>query len=467
MEVKFYNSLTGTKESFQPENPKKIKIYSCGPTVYNYAHIGNFRSFIFVDILRRSLKLLGFGLDQTMNITDIDDKIIKNSIELGLSVEEFTEKWTNFFFEDLDTLKIEKVEHYPRATQSIESMTELIEKMQENGLVYEKEGSIYFSIEKFTEYGKLSKIDISGMKTGARYDSDEYTKEDARDFVLWKAPKLEKEKFWETKFGKGRPGWHLECSAMIRQIYNSGIDIHTGGIDLLFPHHENEIAQSRGAYPKEDFVKLWLHCEHLLVEGQKMSKSLGNFYTLRDLIEKGYKPSSIRYLLISAHYRTKLNFSLARIEEAEKAIEKLQNIVDRIILENIQVSDEVPSSYARKAYEEFLEGLADDLNTPRALGVTFEFLREANSALDKGSLSTEDKKDILRYFKKINSLLKILHFEKKETNLDSEVEALIEERQLAKKNKDFAKADLIRSKLNEMGIILEDTKTGITWKKRT
>jgi cysteinyl-tRNA synthetase len=467
-EVKFLNSLTNEKEIFKPQDPENVKIYSCGPTVYNYAHIGNLRSFIFVDILRRSLKLLGYKLNQTMNITDIDDKIIRESIARGISIEEFTKPWTESFFEDLKTMNVDLLENYPRATDSIEAMLEIIDKLKENNLVYEKEGSLYFSISGFKDYGKLSNIDIEGMITGTRYDTDEYTKEDVRDFVLWKSPKDIHEKSWDTRHGQGRPGWHLECSAMIRQIYSSGIDIHTGGIDLLFPHHENEIAQSQGAFPNETFVKQWLHCEHLLVDGQKMSKSLGNYFTLRDLLQKGYKVDAIRYLLLSFHYRTKLNFSISRIEESEKAIERIQNTLDRI-LEGLDYNIEsfVPVGFAKWAYEEFMQALSDDLNTPKALASIFEFLREINAKLDSFNVTSDDLKDIGAYFKKINELLGVLKFQKAEkSDADREIDELVQKRIDAKKNKDFKTADALRDQLNQLGIIMEDTKVGVKWKRK-
>ncbi|MCB1158675.1 MAG: cysteine--tRNA ligase [Leptospiraceae bacterium] len=468
MEVKFFNSQTKEKEVFQPDDPKNVKIYSCGPTVYNFNHIGNFRSYIFVDTLRRSLKLLGYGINHTMNITDIDDKIIQHSIDKGVSIEEFTAPWVQAFFEDLETLQIDKVEHYPRATEHIPGMLELVTNLQKNGYTYEKEGSLYYSIKNFSSYGKLSKVDTAGIKSGTRYDADEYEKDDVRDFVLWKAPKLEKEKSWETPFGKGRPGWHLECSAMIRQIYQSGIDIHTGGIDLLFPHHENEIAQSEAAYPGESFVNLWMHCEHLLVDNTKMSKKLGNFYTLRDLIAKGYSPKAIRYLLLSFHYRTKLNFSLSRIEEAEKSIERIQNTLNRI-LEKTGLEEALsshPESYALAGYQSFLESLADDLNVPKALGEIFEFCRQVNADLDAHKINPEEAKDIQAYFSRINDLLALLSFQKEKAELlDSEIEDLIQKRVEARKAKNFQLADEIRDSLKEKGIILEDTKEGLKWKR--
>lgn len=463
-----YNSYSNKKEIFEPEDPKAVKIYSCGPTVYNYAHIGNLRSFMFVDVLRRSLQLLGYGLDQTMNITDIDDKIIRESIAQGISIEEFTKPWTEAFFEDLNTLRIAKLEHYPKATESIDAMMEILDNLKQRGLAYEKEGSIYFSISHFEEYGKLSKIDTQGMISGARYDADEYDKDNVRDFVLWKAPKEEKEKSWNTRHGVGRPGWHLECSAMIHQIYGSKIDIHTGGIDLLFPHHENEIAQSRGAFPDRHFVKYWMHCEHLLVDGQKMSKSLGNFYTLRDILAKGYSPLPIRYLLLAYHYRTKLNFSLQRIAEAEKAISRIQNTLTRVLEKtDYEYKKEEPTLCAKESYEKFLNALADDLNTSEALARIFEYLPEINSQIDKESLSKEDLLDISAYFYKINHLLEVLDFSKPDLQIqDEEIERLIQERAEAKKEKNFKKADEIRNLLLQKGIILEDTKTGVKWKRK-
>lgn len=468
MKVYFFNTLTGKKQEFCPQDPNLVKIYSCGPTVYNYNHIGNFRSYLFVDVLRRSLKLLGYNLNQTMNITDIDDKIINESIKNQISIEDFTKKWIDAFFEDLQTLNVDKVENYPRATESISEMMDIIKRLESNQMIYEKDGSIYYSIKNFNKYGELSKIDVSGMKSGARYDADEYEKEDIRDFVLWKSNKLENEKFWETPYGKGRPGWHLECSAMIRKVYNSGIDIHTGGVDLVFPHHENEIAQSKGAFPQESFVNYWLHCEHLLVENQKMSKSKGNFYTLRDLISKNYSPKAIRYTLLSFHYRTKLNFSLSRIDESEKAIQRIQNTLDRILeITNYEVVQSKPTHICANHCDEFLQALSDDLNVPKALACIFDSIKEFNLKLDTNSVSTNEALDISSYFYTIDQLLGILNFEKLQLELnDQEIEELIQKRVQARLDKNFKLADDIRNILTEKGIILEDTKTGIKWKRK-
>ncbi|MCW7492162.1 cysteine--tRNA ligase [Leptospira sp. 2 VSF19] len=476
----FQNSKSGKKEKFLPKDPSNVTIYSCGPTVYNFAHIGNIRSFLFVDVLRRSLLLGGYKLNQSMNITDIDDKIINESIKRKISVEEFTKPWTEAFFKDLETLHVQKLEHYPKATESIDAMVGLVETLSSNGLVYEKDGNLYFSIQKFSRYGELSKIDVSGMKAGVRYDADEYEKDDVRDFVLWKNQKSEEEKCWHTRIGNGRPGWHLECSAMIRKVYGSGVDIHTGGIDLLFPHHENEAAQSLGAYPNEEFVGTWLHCEHLLVDGEKMSKSKGNFYTLRDILEKGYDPNSIRYHLISAHYRSKLNFSLGKLEESKIAMERIQNTIYRV-LEVGNLWDTVPEKFEEFQFSaldlqninlEFMNSLADDLNVPKALASVFELVRIVNQYLDShvSNIDTLYLKEIAHLFFKINELFAVFQFKKQSQDLDGLSEEWILEqiaiRKTAKQNKDFSSADRIRKELEEKGIVLADTKDGkTTWKK--
>lgn len=476
----FQNSKSGKKESFLPKDPSHVTIYSCGPTVYNFAHIGNIRSFLFVDILRRSLLLGGYKLNQSMNITDIDDKIINESIKRKISVEEFTKPWTEAFFKDLETLHVQKLEHYPKATESIDAMVGLVETLRSNGLVYEIDGNLYFSIQKFSRYGELSKIDVSGMKAGVRYDADEYEKDDVRDFVLWKNQKSEEEKCWHTRIGNGRPGWHLECSAMIRKVYGSGVDIHTGGIDLLFPHHENEAAQSIGAYPNEEFVGTWLHCEHLLVDGEKMSKSKGNFYTLRDILEKGYDPNSIRYHLISAHYRSKLNFSLGKLEESKIAMERIQNTIYRV-LEVGNLWDLVPKHYDEFHFSaldlqninlEFMNSLADDLNVPKALASVFELVRIGNQYLDANDSNVDTKylNEIVQLFYKMNELFAVFQFTKQVQSLEGISEEWILEqielRKTAKQNKDFSTADRIRKELEEKGILLADTKEGkTTWKK--
>lgn len=470
IEVHFHNSLSGKKEKFSPADPNRVTVYSCGPTVYNFAHIGNLRAFLFVDVLRRSLKLLGYGVDMTMNITDIDDKIIRDSIASKKSIQEFTAPWTEAFFEDLKTVSAEILEHYPKATESIPEMIEIIQKLKSKGLVYEKDESLYFSIQKFNGYGKLSKIDVSGMKTGTRYDTDEYEKEDVRDFVLWKSPKVEGEASWDTELGTGRPGWHLECSAMIRKVYKGGVDIHTGGVDLLFPHHENEVAQSEGAFPEENFVGTWLHSEHLLVDGQKMSKSKGNFYTLRDLISQGLDPKSIRFLLISSHYRSKLNFSTDRIAEASSNIRKIQNCLDRLL--DLEPDAKENSSFAffsdavLQWKKEFEESLADDLNVSKALAVVFESLKQINSVLDANKADSKQRMEYIQILAYYDRIFGVLEFSVEKDLIDSEIDSLIEERQTARKNKDFARSDAIRDQLLSQGILIEDTKDGIRWRRK-
>lgn len=470
IEIQFYNSLSGKKEKFSPSDPNRVTVYSCGPTVYNFAHIGNLRAFLFVDVLRRSLKLLGYGVDMTMNITDIDDKIIRDSIASKKSIQEFTSPWTKAFFEDLKTVSAEILEHYPKATESIPEMVDIIQKLQKKGLVYEKDENLYFSIQKFQNYGKLSKIDTSGMKTGTRYDTDEYEKEDVRDFVLWKNPKLEGETSWNTLVGTGRPGWHLECSAMIRKVYGSGVDIHTGGVDLLFPHHENEIAQSEGAFPEESFVKTWLHSEHLLVDGQKMSKSKGNFYTLRDLVQQGLDPKAIRFLLISTHYRSKLNFSTDRIAEASANIRKIQNCLDRLLDLEPNIKTDFYFSFSIPLVQtwkkELEESLADDLNVSKALAVVFESVKQINFLLDTNQSDSKQRTEYIQILAYYDRILGVLNFESKKDLLDSEIDSLIEERQTARKNKDFARSDAIRDQLLAQGILIEDTKEGIRWRKK-
>ncbi len=479
----FTNTKSGTKEKFNPKNRDDVKIYSCGPTVYNFAHIGNIRSFLFVDILRRSLLLGGYKLNQSMNITDIDDKIINESIKKGISIQDFTKPWTEAFFKDLETLQVLKLEHYPKATESIEAMVDLVNRLDKNGLVYEKDGSYYFSISNFKQYGSLSKIDVSGMKSGVRYDADEYEKDDVRDFVLWKNKKDENETCFSTHLGEGRPGWHLECSAMIRKIYGSGIDIHTGGIDLLFPHHENEMAQSLGAYPNEEFVGTWLHCEHLLVDGEKMSKSKGNFYTLRDLLDQGIKADVVRYHLISAHYRSKLNFSISKLNDSKQALERIQNTLNRLLDFSIHesVKDqklEVPQSYPipfsqsdlKDLYLEFLKSLSEDLNMPKALASIFDGIRFINQKLDTGETEPKFIFESFLLFQVWNQILGVLRFEKETQILDADLERWIEERidarKVAKLSKNYTEADSIRKELEVKGIILTDTKEGkTTWKK--
>jgi cysteinyl-tRNA synthetase len=473
MPPRIHNTLTGLVEELIPGGARKesiadyppVTIYSCGPTVYSYSHIGNFRTFVFNDFLRRYLKFRGYRINHAMNITDVEDKIIAGANSEGVSLGEYTGRYTDLFLEDLRSLNIEPVEHMPRATESIDAMIDIIERLREKGYVYEKDGSLYFSIAKFENYGRLSRLDTREIKTGLRYDTDEYTKDDVRDFALWKAPK-ENEISWETPFGRGRPGWHIECSAMIRKIFGTTIDIHTGGVDLIFPHHENEIAQSEAAYG-EKFVRHWIHAEHLLVNGTKMSKSLGNFYTLRDLLDKGYSPRAIRYLLISAHYRKQFNFTLEGIGQANQALERIDNLIVR--LNDIRGAG-TPDPEARKLSEEMLSGFTeavdDDLNISRGIGVFFEFIHAINSLINDGRLNRDDADMVMDTLRKIDSVLGVIFFEAgAKADIDPAwVDSLIAERISAKKSRNFGRADEIRNILTEKGVILEDTKEGTRWK---
>jgi len=472
--LKIFNTLTRRLEPFIPggvpkeniEDYPPVTIYSCGPTVYSYAHIGNFRTFVFNDFLRRYLKFRGFKVNHAMNITDVDDKTIAGALNDGITLREYTDKYTNIFFEDLRTLNIEPVEHYPRATESIEAMIDIIAHLDKKGLIYEKDGSIYFSIAKFHRYGRLSNVTSMDIKAGARYDADEYSKEDVRDFALWKAPK-ENEPYWDTPFGKGRPGWHIECSAMVRKIFGTTIDIHTGGVDLIFPHHENEIAQSEAAYD-EPFVRYWIHVEHLLVEGSKMSKSLGNFYTLRDLLDKGYSPRAIRYLLLTAHYRKQLNFTFDGLNQAAQALLRIDNLLARL---NDIKHDALPNQKVTNRCNAFItaftETVDDDLNIAGGTGIFFDFIHDINTMIDSNSLCKSDAMYVMDVLKKIDTVFGFIFFPEVLHLNKEEIEALIEERNKARKEKNFAKADAIRDELLQKGIILQDTKEGTRWIRKS
>lgn len=467
--------MSGMIEEFIPGGEKKdriseyppVNMYSCGPTVYSYAHIGNFRTFVFNDLFRRYLKFRGFTVNHAMNITDVDDKTINGALAEHVSLKEYTDKYIQIFLEDLHTLNIEHVEHTPRATESIEAMVDLMERLDKKGIVYEKDGSQYFSIKKFEQYGKLSRLDSREIRSGLRYDTDEYEKDDIRDFALWKAGK-ENEPSWDTPFGKGRPGWHIECSAMVRKVFGTTIDVHTGGVDLIFPHHENEIAQSEAAYG-EKFVRYWVHAEHLLVDGSKMSKSKGNYYTLRDLLDKGYSPRAIRYLLVTAHYRKQLNFTMEGLTQAGHALQRIDNLLLRL-REITRNSDEnlVVKTNSDDFIKKFIESMDDDLNASKGLGAFFEYLHTINSLLDEDRLTKIDAERVLGVLKRIDSVFGFIFFQEDAgAGVDTEkIEALIEERNRARKEKNFRRSDEIRDILLDEGIVLEDTKDGTRWKKR-
>lgn len=474
MTLKIYNTLTrhidelvpGGTPKEQPGDYPPVTIYSCGPTVYSYAHIGNFRTFVFNDFLRRYLKFLGFQVNHAMNITDVDDKTIKGAAEEKISLKEYTEKYSKIFLDDLKTLNVEEVEHLPKATESVDAMIDIISRLKEKGIMYEKDGSFYFSIAKFEPYGKLSRLDTREIKSGLRYDTDEYEKDDIRDFALWKSTE-ENEPSWNTPFGEGRPGWHIECSAMIRKIFGGTIDIHTGGVDLIFPHHENEIAQSEAAY-NEPFVRHWIHIEHLLVEGSKMSKSQGNFFTLRDLLEKGHSPRAIRYLLLSAHYRKQLNFTFQGLEQASQALERIDNFMVRLgDLSGTGGTGGDAEKLLQKLYEDFTRTIDDDLNISGGLGVFFEFIHSMNSLINEDKVSAAEAAIVRLAMEKIDQVFGFIFFPGEEPDIDTErIDRLVEERIQAKKDKNFARADEIRDGLLAEGIILEDTKEGTRWKKK-
>ena len=464
--MRFYNTLTRKKEEFKPLEKGVVRIYTCGPTVYDYAHIGNFRTYVFQDLLRRWLEYRGYKVIQVMNITDVDDKTIRGARREGISLKEYTERYIKAFFEDIKTLNIEKAEYYPKATEHIKEMVELIKKLLEKGYAYKAEdGSTYYDISKFKEYGKLSKIKIEELKPGARVKADQYAKEEARDFALWKAwDEEDGDVYWETELGKGRPGWHIECSAMALKYLGETIDIHSGGVDLIFPHHENEIAQSEAVTGKP-FARFWLHSEHLMVEGRKMAKSLGNFYTLRDLLRMGYSPKAIRFLLLSTHYRQQLNFTFEALKAAEKTIERLQIFMERLKEANGTGCGKQIDKLMEKVKEEFETALDDDLDINTALASLFEFIREVNKLIDENKLSKQEARMVRELMLKFDKVLGVIGEEEKEEGLPKEIMELIRKREEARKRKEWETADQIREKLREMGIIIEDTPTGTKWRR--
>jgi cysteinyl-tRNA synthetase len=470
MPLRFFNTLTQELEPFQPLKDNTVRMYTCGPTVYNFVHIGNFRTFTFQDILRRWLRYRGYTLDHVMNITDVEDKIIANAAKEHKSIDDYTHAYTKAFFEDAAALRLEQPEHVTPATKHIPEMVAAIEKLAAKGYTYTNDGSTYYRIANFPDYGKLSHNDFSGIRSGARVDQDEYDKADARDFVLWKGRKGD-EPFWSTPFGDGRPGWHIECSAMAMGYLGETLDIHAGGIDLVFPHHENEIAQSE-AITGKPFARFWLHSEHLHVESQKMSKSLGNFYTLRDLLEMGYQPEVVRYLLASVPHRKKLNFTFEGLKAAAKSIERLRDFEARVSSAKLAPGkNQVIADRSAAAIRQFEESLDDDLNTAEALAAIFEYVRAMNSALDDNQFQEDNRWDAARVLEIFDTVFDVLKptastAPKAAGPTDTEIEALIEERNQAKKSKNFKRSDEIRNSLLEKGILLEDTKDGVRWKRK-
>ncbi|HTQ54066.1 MAG TPA: cysteine--tRNA ligase [Bryobacteraceae bacterium] len=467
MALRFYNTLTQQTTGFAPERDNTVRMYTCGPTVYHYAHIGNFRTFTFVDILRRWLRASGFQLDHVMNITDVDDKIIRNAVAQNQSLADYTAHYKEAFREDCGLLRLQTPEHVVPATEHIHEMADAIARLSEGGHTYQSDGSIYFRIATFPEYGKLSHNDFSGIRAGARVDVDEYEKADARDFALWKAPK-EGEFFWDEKIGRGRPGWHIECSVMAIQYLGETLDIHAGGVDLVFPHHENEIAQSESLTGKP-FARFWLHAEFLMVEGQKMSKSLGNYFTLRDILGRGYAPEVVRYLLASVPYRKTLNFTFDGLQSAKTAIERLRNFKLRV--ESGAFGSGLNQALAARttaAHTQFSAAMDDDLNTAEALAAMFEYVRDVNTAMDAGEMRAHNAAAALEFLTQFDAVFDVLQPTAAGGQMpDDEVEARIRMRNDAKKARHFALADQIRQQLLELGIVLEDTKAGTRWKRKT
>jgi len=496
--LELFNTLSGNIERLEPVGAPALRMYACGPTVYDYGHIGNFRTFLHVDVLRRFLRQQGMAVEHVMNVTDVDDKIIRNAMAAGKSITEYTARYEKAFFEDLEALGIERPEHTPRATEHIPEMVRLVEKLAERGYAYQAEdGSWYFRIAKDADYGKLSKKDFEGIEDGARVDVDEYEKDAARDFALWKAVKAgvgdaKPEPHWETALGAGRPGWHLECSAMSNALLGEGFDLHAGGEDLMFPHHENEIAQSECATGKT-FARHWMHVRFLLVEGKKMSKSEGNFYTLRDLLLKGHKASAIRYLLLSVPYRHQMNFTFEGLAGATNAIDRLRTFHQRMLRGGFTAAvNEAVRAATAKAAEDFTSALADDLNTASATAAISEMVRAANTAADAGTLGAENAEEILRVLTTFDGVFAVLidrdaelskaalEWAKQEGRegeasaeltaamgiSDEEIDALVAERTQAKKTRNFARADAIRNELLAKGVVIEDAKDGVRWKRK-
>lgn len=466
MVLKIYNTLSRQKENFKPLKAKEVRMYACGPTVYDWPHIGNYRSFLFSDLIRRYLEYKGFKVKLIMNITDIDDKTIAGSEQEGVTLKEFTRKYEQIFFDGLKTLNIKPAFKYVRATETVPEMIKMTQALIKKGYAYGSAGSIYFSIKKFKNYGKLSKLDLKSLKIGARVEADLYAKEEPADFALMKKSTLAELKrgiYYDGPWGKVRPGWHIECSAISMKYLGPSFDIHTGGEDLIFPHHENEIAQSE-AYTGRRFVKYWVHFRHLLVNGQKMSKSLGNYLTLRDLLQKGYDPKAIRYALLSAHYREQLNFTLKELDVAKLTVDKLIDFIDR--LQEIRTRARYNATLSKKvaqAKKEFEEAMDDNLNLPRAMVVIFDLVKQTNKALAAGKASETNLKEIFKAMMSFDSVLGILEHEK--IQLTKKQEQLIKRREVARKKGDFKKSDKIRAQLKEEGIILEDLAEGVRWRK--
>ncbi len=465
--LKVFDTKSRKLVELVPLDGKTIRMYTCGPTVYNYPHIGNLRTYVFEDLLRRVIKFFGMGVYQVMNLTDIDDKTIRGAIAKRVTLKEFTDVYTKAFFEDLDTLQVEKAEKYPAATEHVQEMIRMIETLIEKGIAYKTgDGDVFFRIAQFPKYGALSHLDLQSLKEGAskRVKNDEYDKESASDFALWKGYDKESdgEIYWDSPWGKGRPGWHIECSAMAIKYLGETLDLHLGGIDNMFPHHENEIAQSEGCTGKT-FSRYWMHSEHLLVDGKKMSKSLGNFYTLRDLLAKGYKGREIRYMLLSTHYRTQLNFTFEGLEAARHSLKRIDDFLFR--LKQIQTTTTFSINEEIELFKTaFRESLGEDLNIAIALGIIFDFIRKINTYCDAHKIGTSQVKEILTFFKELDQILAFLTHE--EEAIPTHITEKAQNRLLARKAKNFSLADTLRKEVDALGYIIEDLPESFLIKKK-
>ena len=468
--LKLYNTLTRKKEEISLNGQEKVTLYTCGPTVYDFAHIGNFRTYVFEDLLKRTLLYFGYKVKHVMNITDVDDKTIRGALKKKVSLDEYTAPYIDAFFEDLKILNIFPADNYPEATKYIPEMIKIIEELLKNKHAYKGiDGSIYFSISSFPAYGKLSHLNLKDLKEGAsdRVSVDEYEKESASDFVLWKAydPDRDGEIFWESPFGKGRPGWHIECSAMSLKLLGETIDIHCGGVDNIFPHHENEIAQSE-SYTKKMFVKCWAHSEHLIVDNKKMSKSLGNFFTLRNLLEKGYNGDQVRYLLMQAHYRTQLNFTFEGLDAAKKSLQRIFDFIGRLHSIDEKKEFKIVDAHLKDFEINFNEALSDDLNISQALASLFDFIRDVNGLIDEKKIGKIEAKRVVDFLEKINSVLALFSTKEETLSVPKHVEAMLREREEARKRKQFSLADELRDMILSEGFIIEDSPKGPTLKKK-
>lgn len=464
MSLRFTNTYTRALEEFRPLDPPRVRMYTCGPTVYNYAHIGNFRAYMFEDLLQRHLEHRGYQVDRVMNLTDVDDKTIRNSREAGLALEDFTAKYKKSFFEDLKTLRIRRDIRFPAATepQFIERMIDMIGALVEGGFAYQAEdGSVYYRLSRFPAYGRLAHLNLEELRPSGRVRSDEYEKEHIGDFALWKAwDEADGDVAWDSPWGRGRPGWHIECSAMATALLGPELDIHCGAVDNIFPHHEAEIAQSEACTGKT-FVRYWLHCAHLIVDGQKMSKSLGNFYTLRDLLAKGYSGREIRFVLIGVNYRLPLNFTFEGLNSARSSLSRIDEWLDRL---RRLAGGEAPSTFALADQEAFAAALDDDLNISGALGHLFDTIRKTNASMDQDELLPADAAAVLRWWESINA---ILDLERGEEAIPVEVQALLDERGKARAAKDWAASDTLRDRIAGLGWVVKDTRDGQVVKRKT